>query len=49
MGLKGRSDFIGGLQRVIDGPVPCIVVNHELSIPAAGALSRGVERGEPRS
>jgi len=31
--LKGRSDFVSRLQRVVDGPVPCGVVNHEASIP----------------
>src|SRR6185437_558565 len=30
--LKCRSDLIGRLQRVIDGPVPCGVVNHAASI-----------------
>ena len=39
MGLKGGSDFVGCLQRVVDGPVPCSVVNHGASIaplPASG-------------
>jgi hypothetical protein len=31
--LKGRGDFVGRLQRVVDGPVPCGVVNHVASIP----------------
>ena len=31
--LKGGSDFVGRLQRVVDGPVPCGVVNHAASIP----------------
>ena len=31
--LKGRSDLVGCLQRVVDGPVPCGVVNHAASIP----------------
>ena len=33
--LKCRSDFVGCLQRVVDGPVPCGVVNHVASIPQA--------------
>jgi hypothetical protein len=31
--LKGRGDFVGRLQRVVDGPVPCGVVNYVASIP----------------
>src|SRR5262249_23913011 len=34
--LKRRSDLIGRLQRMIDGPVPRRVVNHAPSIPADG-------------
>src|SRR5262249_32114457 len=30
--LEGRSDFVGRLQRVVDGPVSCGVVNHAASI-----------------
>jgi hypothetical protein len=33
MSLKGRSDFVGRLQRVVDRPVPCGVVNRAASIP----------------
>src|SRR6266571_4050704 len=32
MGLQGCGDFVGCLQRVVDGPVPCCVVNHVASI-----------------
>ncbi len=32
VGLQGRGDFVGRLQRVVDGPVPCGVVNHAASI-----------------
>ena len=32
MGLQRCSDFVGRLQRVVDGPVPCSVVNHGASI-----------------
>ena len=32
VGLQGCGDFIGRLQRVVDGPVPCCVVNHVASI-----------------
>jgi hypothetical protein len=35
MGLQGGSDFVGCLQRVVDSPVPCGVVNHTASILAA--------------
>ena len=31
-GLQGCGDFVGRLQRVVDGPVPCSVVNHRVSI-----------------
>jgi len=30
--LEGLCDFVGRLQRVVDGPVPCSVVNHSASI-----------------
>ena len=30
--LKCRRDFVGCLQRVVDGPVSCGVVNHAVSI-----------------
>jgi hypothetical protein len=36
--LKGRGDFVGRLQRVVDGPVPCGVVNHVASIPRSPTL-----------
>jgi hypothetical protein len=32
MGLQGCRNFVGSLQSLIDGPVPCGVVNHETSI-----------------
>src|SRR6266566_9452662 len=32
VGLQGRGDFVGRLQRVVDGPIPCGVVNHRVSI-----------------
>jgi hypothetical protein len=32
--LKGGSDFIGCLQRLVNSPVTCGVVNHAASIPA---------------
>jgi hypothetical protein len=32
VGLQGGGDFVGRLQRVVDGPVPCCVVNHAASI-----------------
>ena len=32
VGLQGCGDFVGCLQRVVDGPVPCSVVNHGVSI-----------------
>jgi hypothetical protein len=39
VGLQGRGDFVGRLQRVVDGPVPCCVVNHAASIaPLAGLV-----------
>jgi hypothetical protein len=31
--LQGRSDFVGCLERLVDGLVPCGVVNHVASIP----------------
>lgn len=31
--LKCRSHFVCRLQRMVDGPVPCGVVNHAASIP----------------
>jgi hypothetical protein len=33
--LKARRDFVGRLERLVDGPVPCSVVNHAASIPVA--------------
>jgi len=41
VGLQGCGDFVGRLQRVVDGPVPCSVVNHGASIAplrASGVL-----------
>jgi hypothetical protein len=32
VGLQGCGDFVGRLQRVVDGPVPCGVVNHAASM-----------------
>src|SRR5580700_3920488 len=34
VGLQGCGDFVGRLQRVVDGPVPCCVFNHAASIPS---------------
>jgi hypothetical protein len=34
-GMSSYCDFVGCLQRVVDGPVPCGVVNHAVIIPAA--------------
>jgi hypothetical protein len=28
VGLQGCGDFVGRLQRVVDGPIPCSVVTH---------------------
>jgi hypothetical protein len=36
--LQGRRNFVGRLQCVIDGPVPCGVVNHVDSILPQSAL-----------
>src|ERR1700761_5553130 len=33
VGLQRGSDFVGRLQRVVNGPVPCAVVYHAASIP----------------
>jgi len=38
VGLQGCGDFVGRLQRVVDGPVPCSVVNHGASIAPLRAL-----------
>jgi hypothetical protein len=41
VGLQGCGDFVGRFQRVVDGPVPCSVVNHGASIAplrASGVL-----------
>ncbi len=41
VGLQGCGDFVGRLQRVVDSPVPCSVVNHGASIAplrASGVL-----------
>src|SRR5579863_4879831 len=41
VGLQGGGDFVGRLQRLVDGPVPCCVVNHADSIaPLAGWRGR---------
>ena len=32
VGLQGCGNFVGRLQGVVDGPVPCSVVNHGASI-----------------
>jgi hypothetical protein len=32
VGLEGCGDFVGRLQRVVNGPIPCSVVNHRVSI-----------------
>jgi hypothetical protein len=37
--LKSRGDFIGRLQRLVDGPVPCGVVNHVASIPRSPRIA----------
>ena len=43
--LKRRSDFVCRLQRVVDGPVTCGVVNHVASIPRSSlAMSRWEKR-----
>jgi hypothetical protein len=36
--LKGRGDFVGCLQRLVDGTIPCSVVNHVPSIPPSTSL-----------
>src|ERR1700759_3013584 len=36
VGLQRGSDFVGRLQRVVNGPVPCDVVYHAASIPHRG-------------
>ena len=36
VGLQGCGDFVGRLQRVVDSPVPCCVVNHAASIASSG-------------
>jgi len=43
VGLQGGGDFVGRLQRVIDGPVPCYVVNHAASIAPSAGLVRAVK------
>lgn len=37
--LKARRDFVGRLQRLVDGPLPCSVVNHAASILVASVVS----------
>ena len=32
VGLQGCGDFVGRFQRMVDSPVPCSVVNHNVSI-----------------
>src|ERR1700722_4771999 len=44
VGLQGRGDFVGRLERVVDGQVPCCVVNHAVSI--ASQRSRNLT-GQP--
>src|SRR5580704_19769008 len=48
--LKCRSDFVGCLQRVVDGPVSCGVVNHAVSItdPASRCSLGHAPREVPR-
>jgi hypothetical protein len=47
--LKGRSDFIGRHERLINGPFPRDVVHHAAIIPAAArATSPGTERSQQR-
>ena len=43
--LKCGSDFVCRLQRMVDGPVPCGVVNHAASI--LRSLLRNTIRGHP--
>jgi hypothetical protein len=33
VGLEGRSHFVDRLERVVDGQLPSVVVNHTASIP----------------
>jgi len=50
VGLQGCGDFVGRLQRVVDGPVPCSVVNHGASIAplrASGVLETHLPGGLP--
>jgi hypothetical protein len=41
VGLQGCGDFVGRLQRVVDGQVPCCVVNHAASIAPLASLVTG--------
>jgi hypothetical protein len=43
VGLKGRRDFVGRLQRLVDGPVPGSIVNHAASIPVACLASQQLD------
>jgi hypothetical protein len=45
MGLQGGGNLVDRLQRVIDGPVSCCVVNHAASIPCPRGHGRGTECG----
>jgi hypothetical protein len=45
--LKRGGDFVGRLQHVVDGPVPCGVVNHGPSIPA-GSFNQPMDTGPRR-
>lgn len=42
MGLKGGSDFVGCLEGVVDGQIPCGVVNHSASISGMDVSGYGV-------
>jgi hypothetical protein len=47
--LKGRSDLVGHLERLIDGPFPSDVVHHAAIIPRARLpLLTGAERPQQR-
>ena len=44
MSLQSGGDLVDRLQRVIDSPVSCCVVNHAASIPCPPGHGRGTER-----
>ena len=49
VGLQGCGDFVGRLQRVVDGPVPCSVVNHGASIaPLRAFRTPGISSASSR-